>query len=144
MLGARLLYANCGKQGISVLLLLCNVYSFEDYFPDTNTLAQMPFDYEEQTVFSYIKSLQRNEKKHKYTIKEYKENYICLDAVMNNLRNIIFKYLLEDCPNEQYQDILIKLFIFESDLIKQILFEGKILIIFVEQIVRKLNEYQTK
>lgn len=201
-LGATLGYGNWEKKGISVplFLLLYTVYSFEDYFPETNTLAQitlgdlkyylikshkdylkkrMPkiimkilklvddcgihngrmlmecykkylaeliihFDYKEQTVFLYIKSLQRNETKHKYMIKEYKVSYNCFDAAMNNLRNIILKYILEDCPNKQCQDILINLFLFKSDLNKPNLLEGKILITFVKQIVRKLDEYQTK
>ena len=182
----------CEKNGISVplFLLVCNLYTFDDYSPDANTLMQIPlddlmrylqnshqeylkkrmpevinqvlnlvdrsqmkhggmlmgfcekykqeivahFDYEEQIVFPYIRALLEGKKTDRYKIREYGRNHSNLDAALNDLKNIIIKYLPPECTIEKCRHVLIDLFLFESDLSKHTLLEDQILIALVERI----------
>ncbi len=187
----------CDKKGVSLplFLLVCNVYTFDDYCPESDTLSRIPlndlmtylenshkdylenrmpeviaqvidllgsydvrhggmlmefcekykqevishFDYEEQTVFPYIKTLLNGNKPNNYKIKEYKGNHSDLDAALSDLKNIIVKYLPSEYPMEKCRDILIHLFLFELDLSKHTLLEDKILISLVEEIEKKIK-----
>jgi regulator of cell morphogenesis and NO signaling len=182
----------CEKNGIStsLFLLVCNLYTFDDYSPNINTLAQIPltdlmrylknshkdylenrlpkvidrilnlidsgclkngellmkfcekykqevithFGYEEQVVFPYIRSLLEGEKRNNYKIKEYERNHTDLDAALNDLKNILIKYLPMECTIEKCRDALIDLFLFEFDLSKHTSLEEQILIALVERI----------
>ena len=187
----------CNEKNISIplLLLICNIYTFDDYIPDSEDLKQIPiegiimylknshkdyleirmpqiidnilnlaticylkngkmlssfcekykqeviahFKYEEEVAFPYIIQLLNGVKSNKYKIKEYETNHSDIDAALNDLKNILIKYLPQDCPIEQCRDILLNLFMFEYDLSKHTLLEDKILISLVEH-VEKNNE----
>jgi regulator of cell morphogenesis and NO signaling len=187
----------CASNGISVplFLLVCNLYTFEDYSPDADTLMKIPladlmrylqnshqeylnnrmpevikqilnlvdrsqmkhggmltgfcekyrqeviahFDYEEQTVFPYIRALLEGKKTDRYKIREYERNHTNLDAALNDLKNIIIKYLPPECTIEKCRDVLIDLFLFESDLCKHTLLEDQILVALVERIEHTLK-----
>lgn len=187
----------CNEQGISVVffLLVCNIYTFEDYCPDNLDLMQIPvkdvikylqnshkdyleirmpqiigdilslvnvcrlkngntlnvfcekykeevishFKYEEEIVFPYIIDLLNGRKNSNYKIKEYESNHSDIDAALNDLKNIIIKYMPKECTIEKCRDVLLNLFMFENDLSKHTLLENKILISLVEQIEKKSN-----
>jgi regulator of cell morphogenesis and NO signaling len=78
-------------------------------------------------------------KSSEYKIKEYESHHSDIDAALNDLKNIIIKYLPKDCTIEKCRDILLNLFMFEYDLSKHTLLEDKILISLVEH-VEKENE----
>ena len=182
----------CNEKNISapLLLLVCNIYTFDDYCPDSRNLKQIPiegiimylqnshkdylgirmpqiidnildlatichlkngnilnsfcekykqeviahFKYEEEIAFPYIIQLLNGVKSDKYKIKEYERNHSNIDAALNDLKNIIIKYLPQDCTIEKCRDILLNLFMFEYDLSKHTLLEDKILISLVEHI----------
>lgn len=182
----------CEKNGIStsLFLLVCNVYTFDKYTPDTNALTQIPlndligylrnshrdylgnrmpkiidqilklvdcchvkhgqmltnfcekyrqeviahFNYEEQIVFPYITTLLNGGKSESYHIEEYEENHSNIEAALGDLKNIILKYLPEECTLEKCRDVLIDLFLFDSDLGKHTLLEDQILVSLVERI----------
>jgi regulator of cell morphogenesis and NO signaling len=173
-------------------LLVCNIYSFDDYCPDSRELKQIPvegiirylqnshkdylevrmpqiienvlnlvsichlkngsilnnfcekykqevishFKYEDEIAFPYIIEL-LNGTKSDYKIKEYESNHSDIDAALNDLKNIIIKYLPPACSIEKCRDILLNLFMFEYDLSKHTLLEDKILISLVENIEKK-------
>jgi regulator of cell morphogenesis and NO signaling len=183
------------KISVSLFLLVCNLYTFDDYCPDTDALAQIPlddfmkylkkshkdylenrmpeviarilnlvdccrvkhgellmgfcekyrqevvahFDYEEQIVFPYIGGLLSGEKTGYYKIKEYERNHSNLEEALNDLKKIIIKYLPPECTIEKCRDVLIELFLFESDLAKHTLLEERILIALVERIENNLS-----
>ena len=187
----------CTEKNISapLLLLICNIYTFDDYVPNSEKLKQIPiegiitylqsshkdyleirmpqiienvfdlatichlkngnilksfcekyqqeviahFKYEEEVAFPYIIQLLNGVKSNKYKIKEYETNHSDIDAALNDLKNIIIKYLPQDCPIEKCRNILLNLFMFEYDLSKHTLLEDKILISLVEH-VEKNNE----
>ena len=92
------------------------------------------FDYEERTVFPYIAALLEGTAPEGYKIKEYGDNHSDLDAVLSDLKSIIIKYLPRGVDMEMCRDVLIDLFLFESDLSKHTMLEDRILISLVETI----------
>ncbi|MDR0763015.1 MAG: hemerythrin domain-containing protein [Bacteroidales bacterium] len=182
----------CEKHGISTdfFLLVCNLYTFDEYMPDSDTLSQislkdvlkylrnshtdylknrMPeiknqilkqidgssavhikmltefcekyireviihFDYEENVVYPYISALLNGDKPKNYNIKQYEDNHSNIDAALEDLKNIIIKYLPPECTIEKWRDVLFDLFLFEDDLSKHTLIEDKVLISVVERI----------
>jgi regulator of cell morphogenesis and NO signaling len=182
----------CEKHGISVsfFLMVCNLYTFDDYTPDALSMSQIPmedlikylrnshtdyletrmpkiidkimhlvdcchlkngemlkkfcekyrkevithFNYEEEKVFPYIESLLKKEKNAKYRIKNYESNHSNINVSLNDLKNIIIKYLPAECTVENCRDVLIDIFLFESDLYKHTLLEDRILISLVARI----------
>ncbi len=187
----------CEKRGISpaLFLLVCNVYTFDDYVPEINTLTQIPlndlmrylqnshkdylknrmphiitqimnlidlchvkhgeiltkfcekyrqevvvhFEYEEEVVFPYITALLKGEKISNYNIEEYERNHSDLDAALSDLKNILIKYLPEECDITQCRDVLIDLFLFEADLNKHTILEDQILVSLVERIENSIQ-----
>jgi regulator of cell morphogenesis and NO signaling len=187
----------CRRKGLSteLFLLVCNVYTFDGYIPDTDALTQVPlddlmnylhnshkeylekrmpkivgqiaglvdnshvshgqmligfcekyrqevvahFNYEEQTVFPYIRALLDGKRPERYKIREYERNHSDLDAALSDLKNIIIRYLPDECTIERCRDALIDLFLFEADLAKHTLLEERILVSLVERIERGLR-----
>ncbi|GHV57909.1 cation-binding protein [Bacteroidia bacterium] len=186
----------CEKNNISIplFLLVCNLYTFDDYYPDAKVLTQIPlddlmkylknshksyleermphiisrilnlvdgchvkngkmltefcekyrleviahFNYEEQVVFPYIRSLLEGKKNNTYKIKVYENNHSDLDAALNDLKNILIKYLPPECTVEKCRDVLIDLFLFEYDLSRHTLLEDQILVASVERMEHNL------
>ncbi|MCL2246923.1 MAG: hemerythrin domain-containing protein [Lentimicrobiaceae bacterium] len=188
----------CNEKNISapLLLFVCNIYTFDDYCPDSLALKQIPiegiikylknshkdylevrmpqiienilnltnichlknenilnsfcekykqevithFKYEEEVAFPYIIELLNGRKTGNYKIKEYESNHSDIDTALNDLKNIIIKYLPQECTIEKCREILLNLFMFEYDLSKHTLLEDKILISLVSNIERNTNE----
>ena len=197
-LGEKTVKQVCNEKNISVplLLLVCNIYTFDDYCPNNHDLRQIPvegvimylqnshkdyleirmpqiidnilnlatvcrlkngkilnsfcekykqeviahFKYEEEIVFPYIIELLKGKKAGNYKIKEYETNHSDIDAALNDLKNIIIKYLPPEFTIEKCREILLNLFMFEHDLSKHTLLEDKILISLVEHIENTGNE----
>lgn len=174
---------------LPLFLLVCNLYSFDDYMPDPADLRQVPvegivgylqtshsdylevrmpriieaimglahgnrlaegnmlalfcekyrqevvahFKYEEETVFPYIRRL-LDGRKADYSISEYERNHGDIDAALEDLKNIIIKYLPTGCPIEQSRPVLLELSMFEHDLRKHTKLEDTILIPLVERL----------
>ncbi|MDD2961867.1 MAG: hemerythrin domain-containing protein [Muribaculaceae bacterium] len=173
------------KLSENLFLMICNIYSFDGYIPDTDMLAsedalniisylrrshsyytnvlfgrihknihkllencdevnsrilnkfyddydndvKKHFEYEENTVFPYIFNLIRSNKKEvEYNIEQFEQNHSDIDEKLNDLKNIIIKYLPSDCCAEDLRlRILYDIFFVERDLIKHTLIENKIL-----------------
>lgn len=183
--GEKTLGQVCAERGISapLLLLVCNLYTFDDYIPDSVELDQVPiegivaylqashenylqvrmpriidavlrlpggdmlasfcekyrqevmahFKYEEEVVFPYISQLLNGEKP-AYKISEYGSNHSDIDGALEDLKNIIVKYLPRACTIEMSRPVLAGLFAFGYDLRKHTLLEDHILIPLVERL----------
>ncbi len=77
------------------------------------------FDYENNVVFPYIlelnehiKAKTQNEKKSKYSVLEYKEHHNDIEEKLNDLKNLLIKYL----PQKNDQSIRRKLLLLLSEL----------------------------
>ncbi len=100
------------------------------------------FKYEEEVVFPYIRRRLEGQQPD-YQISEYESRHSDIDAALEDLKNIIIKYLPRDVPIEKSRPVLMGLFMFEHDLRKHTRLEEAILIPLVEQLdSRSHNHYE--
>ena len=94
------------------------------------------FDYEEKTVFPYIRALLAGETPagHGYSIEKFEENHSDIDAKLSDLTSIIIKYLPDSCPAGVRYDVLFDIFRFEEDLSRHTEIENNVLIPLVEKL----------
>ena len=94
------------------------------------------FDYEEKTVFPYIRALLAGESTagHGYSIEKFEENHSDIDAKLSDLKSIIIKYLPDSCPAGVRYDVLFDIFRFEEDLSRHTEIENNVLIPLVEKL----------
>jgi regulator of cell morphogenesis and NO signaling len=91
------------------------------------------FKYEEDVVFPYIHRLLEGGKPD-YKISEYESNHSDIDAALEDLKNLLVKFLSRNCPVERCRPVLLELFGFEYDLRKHTQLEDTILIPIVERL----------
>ena len=120
----RIIEAVLGLPGGDMLAMFCEKYRAE---------VVAHFKYEEEVVFPYIGKLLDGEKP-KYKISQYGANHSDIDGALEDLKNIIVKYLPAACTIEKSRPVLQELFAFEYDLRKHTLLEDKILIPMVERL----------
>lgn len=88
-------------------------------------------EYEETVVFPYIKDLEQNIQSpdnKKYSIKQFKEEHSNVENQINDLKNLIIKYLKPVYNVNVCNEFLITLFRFEKDLLDHARIEDHILI----------------
>lgn len=87
------------------------------------------FDYEEKTVFPYVKELARSGRPSgDYCIDRYEKNHSNVEEKLCDLKNIVMKYLPEQCDDELILKVLNYLYSLEDDLVKHTGIENDILI----------------
>lgn len=91
------------------------------------------FKYEEEIVFPYIRQLLDGERPD-YKISEYGSNHSDIDSALEDLKNIIVKYMPPTATIEECRPVLTDLFAFEYDLRKHAFLEDMILIPLVERL----------
>lgn len=179
---------------MSLFLTVCNVYTFEDYLPETDELQSFKVDslidylknshryymeeclpaisqkldsvsdsldlkygaalkqfyqvyqnevlnhfkYEEEVAFPYIKQLSEGIKNDRYNIGQFEKNHSDIDEKLNDLKNIMIKYLPGNSPSGQLNALLIELFELEDDFLKHTLIENKILVPLVAQLEQQV------
>lgn len=122
---------NCEEHHKKILHLFFNEYKNE---------VIKHFAYEEDTVFPYISGIVHGDRSANYEIEEFKENHSNIDDKLNDLKNIIMKYLQGDALSEMRIRVLFGIFSLEEDLSKHSLIEDKILI----PLVKKLEQQYGK
>lgn len=95
------------------------------------------FEYEEKTVFPYIKNLIRKSGSLKYHIDQFEENHSNIEDKLDDLINILMKYLPLTNNENKREDVLFSIFLFARDLNKHTLIENKVLIPCVKLIETK-------
>ncbi len=184
----------CERNGISVhfFLLICNVYTFDNYTPDNTSFTEMDFlvpylsashhyymqerlphiehhlnkiadnidekygtilkrfftnykdevaehfSYEEKTVFPYLNKMEQGIINEKYTIKEFSATHSNIEDKLNDLIQIIFKYLPNNTSSVESIELIFDIMQLSNDLKKHQLIEDKILIPYVAQLETKL------
>lgn len=87
------------------------------------------FDYEEKTVFPYVRELACSGRTSEdYRIDSYEKNHSNVEEKLCDLKNIVMKYLPEQCDNELILTVLNYLYSLEDDLVKHTVIENDILI----------------
>ena len=121
----------CEQQHQQILYLFFNEYKNE---------VIRHFEYEEITVFPYISNMMKGVRPGDYDIGVFRENHSNIDDKLNDLKNIIMKYLPGDTLSDMRIRVLFGIFALEEDLSKHSLIEDKILV----PLVMKLEQRYAK
>lgn len=92
------------------------------------------FRYEEETVFPYVESVLSHAAGEDFTIIQYEENHTNIEEKLDDLKNIIMKYLPAECDDRNIADILLKLYLLGMDLEKHTSIEDDILVPMVNRL----------
>ncbi len=107
-----------------VLEKFCNKYKAE---------LEEHLNYEEEVVFPYITALSKGNKAPDYNIQTFEKNHSDIEESLNDLKNILIKYVPDSGDFVQDRKVLIDLSLLEEDLNKHTLLEDKILVSLVER-----------
>ena len=110
------------------------------FFEDYKNEVSEHFVYEEEIVFPYLESLISNKADNAYHIKDYKETHSNIEDKLNDLMQIIFKYLPGDISPVDSVEVVFDIFQLSSDLNKHALIEEKIFVPYVEFLEK--NRYE--
>lgn len=106
------------------------------FFTDYKKELLGHFQYEEEKVFPYVRSVLAHEEGD-YNIMQYETNHSNVEEKLGDLRNIIMKYLPKECDNTEISVVLSNLWLLERDLHRHTEIEDVILV----PIVNSLEEH---
>ena len=95
------------------------------------------FFYEEKTVFPYIEDLAADKPCGKYRIRYFEKAHNDIEDKLNDLMQIIFKYLPENVSQEDSVGVVFDIFQLSADLHKHSLIEEKVLVPYVKLLEKK-------
>ena len=105
-----------------------NRYVLNKFFDDYDTEIKKHFEYEEFSVFPYIESLLDGSSEAVYKISNFEDNHTNVEEKLNDLKNIIIKYLPGTYTSNIRMKVLNEIFKIENDLRKHTLVENRLLI----------------
>ena len=105
-----------------------NRYILNKFYDDYDSEIKKHFEYEEFSVFPYIESLLNGNNEKVFTIKKFEDNHTNVEEKLNDLKNIIIKYLPGTYTSNIRIMVLNEIFKIESDLRRHTMVENKILI----------------
>ena len=108
----------------------------DKFYDDYDNEVSKHFVYEEEVVYPYIYSLLDNcvTDDMKYNIKQFECNHSNINEKLNDLKNIITKYLGEEYSTTLRFELLNDIYLVESDLRRHSLIENKLLVPLVEKL----------
>jgi len=98
------------------------------FFYDYKSEVDKHFEYEESTVFPYVRSLMQGKPVEGYSMEKFEENHTDIDEKLGDLKNIVMKYLPETCDQMMRNDLLYHIFRLEEDLYSHTLIEDNVLV----------------
>ncbi len=107
------------------------------FFGDYKAQVQKHFAYEEEVVFPYVRSLVAGESSQGYSIEKFEENHSNIDETLNDLKNIVMKYIPDTCDMVLRYEVLYGIFRLEEDLKKHTVIEDCVLIPMVNRMEEK-------
>ena len=102
------------------------------FFDEYKNEVSEHFVYEEEVAFPYLESLISGKADGAYHIKDYEEAHSNIEDKLNDLMQIIFKYLPGDISPDDSVGVVFDIFQLSSDLNKHSLIEEKIFVPYVE------------
>jgi len=97
------------------------------FFDDYVEQVRLHFNYEEETVFPYVRDLAAGRLREGYDIGVFRSNHEEIGDKLSDLKNIILRYYTTSMPNKMY-DALVDIFNVEEDLASHTEIENHILI----------------
>ena len=111
---------------------------FWKFFADYKEELLNHFSYEENVVFPYIEAMLKDERSGQYSIGEYEQNHSNVQEKLDDLKNLIVKYLPEECRQEDANQVLNDLYALELDLGKHTFIEDEVLIPAARQLEQRV------
>ena len=110
----------------------------DKFYDDYDNEVNNHFRYEEEVVFPYIESLitEHGCNGERYNIGQFEHNHSNINEKLNDLKNIITKYLNEEYSSPLCFELLNDIYSVEKDLRKHSLIENRLLIPLVEKMER--------
>lgn len=108
----------------------------DKFYDDYDNELNRHFGYEENNVFPYIDALltHKEASNSEFRISKFEKNHSNIDEKLNDLKNILIKYLPCEYSSPLRFEILKEIYAVESDICKHSLIENKLLIPLVEKI----------
>ncbi|MDR2385159.1 MAG: hemerythrin domain-containing protein [Tannerella sp.] len=110
----------------------------KNFFNEYKNEVSEHFKYEEERVFPYIESLKNNQPQKLYRIKDFKEAHSNIEDKLNDLIQIVFKYLPGNIEPYESIELVFDIMQLSSDLNKHALIEEKILVSYVKLLEKRL------
>lgn len=98
------------------------------FFSEYKKEVENHFAYEESVVFPYIREFSSEHDMAAYSIEQFEENHSNIDEKLNDLKNIVMKYLPDVCDTVLRNSVLYHICFLEEDLDKHTLIENNVLI----------------
>ena len=110
----------------------------DKFYDDYDSEVSNHFQYEEEVVFPYIERLLNNgSRDEEYSISLFGHNHGNVNEKLNDLSNIIIKYLNKDYASQLRFEILGEIHYISNDLMKHSNIENKLLVPLVEKIEKR-------
>lgn len=110
------------------------------FFSDYKSQVENHFAYEESVVFPYVRSLGKEAHREGYAIEQFEENHSNIEETLDDLKNIVMKYLPETCDTVLRNEVLYRIFRLGEDLSKHTIIEDAVLIPLVNRIEAAMNK----
>ncbi len=107
---------------------------FWKFFADYKEELLTHFSYEENVVFPYIEAMLNGQPTDSYKIKEFQHNHTNIQDVLDDMMNILLKYLPGDILPKERIEISYDIMELSDDLNRHSLIEERILIPYVESL----------
>lgn len=98
------------------------------FFVDYKIELEKHFEREDKLVFPYVESLLSGERSTGYTIGDFEEHHESVDEKMEDMKNIVMKYLPEECSSEMKMWVLLSIFRLRDDLRRHTYVEDNVLV----------------
>ena len=99
------------------------------FFNDYRDELDKHFAYEEEVVFPYVESLLRGAAgDSEYSIEQFEEHHENVEEKLEDMKNIVMKYLPGDCSNELKIMVLLSIYHLHDDLRRHTYVENNILV----------------
>ena len=114
----------------------------DKFYDDYDNEVAGHFRYEEEVVFPYIDSLitSHGTQSEKFSIGQFEHNHSNINEKLNDLKNIITKYLGEEYSSPTRYELLAAIYNVENDLRKHSLIENRLLIPLVEKTEKEYGQ----
>ncbi|MBQ6912212.1 MAG: hemerythrin domain-containing protein, partial [Bacteroidales bacterium] len=97
------------------------------FFLDYKEELAKHFAYEEGQVFPYVEAV-LGAQKSQFTIGEYEENHSNVEEKLEDLKNLVMKYIPRQCDRQAVYKVLFYIYTLEDDLAKHTFIEDDILV----------------
>ena len=107
---------------------------FISFFKDYKQEVEAHFAHEEQQVFPHISALMAGERDTTYSISEFLRNHSDIEGKLDDLLNIVFKYLPPQVDDDNVLDVVYDILRLREDLKKHTFIEEKIMVPLVKHL----------